>query len=120
MKKNIVVMFLMSAFIAPTIAEKPDWAGKGKPTVEQKSAQESVQEDFDDEAERIRERNEKKDKKDKKEKKEKTEKPGEPKGLEKQKDKKNGQIQNEIDKGSEKGKESREENSRKWWKFWGD
>lgn len=42
------------------------------------------------------------------------------KGLEKQREKKHDQVQNELDKGSEKGKAKREENSKKWWKIWGD
>lgn len=31
---------------------------------------------------------------------------------------KSQQIQNESGKGSEKGQAAREENSKKWWKFW--
>lgn len=42
------------------------------------------------------------------------------KGLEKQHDKKADQARNELGKGSEKGQQQREENSKKWWKFWGE
>jgi hypothetical protein len=38
-------------------------------------------------------------------------------GLEKQREKKMTQEQKELDKGSEQGRESRE-NRKKWWKFW--
>ena len=41
-----------------------------------------------------------------------------PPGLAKQRDKKAEQERKELDKGSEQGKAAREENSRKWWKFW--
>lgn len=40
------------------------------------------------------------------------------KGLEKQQAMKSQQIQNESGKGSEQGQAAREENSKKWWKFW--
>ena len=39
-------------------------------------------------------------------------------GLNKQRQKKATQEQNELGRGSEKGQQSREENSRKWWKLW--
>lgn len=39
------------------------------------------------------------------------------KGLEKQKAKKQEQVQKELDKGSEQGKEARSKR-KKWWKFW--
>lgn len=38
-------------------------------------------------------------------------------GLEKQKAKKQEQVQKELDKGSEQGKEARSKR-KKWWKFW--
>jgi DNA repair photolyase len=41
-------------------------------------------------------------------------------GLDKQRVKKAEQLQNEIDKGSDKGIAARTENSKKWWKFWGE
>ena len=40
------------------------------------------------------------------------------KGLEKQGDKKSSQVQKELDKGSAKGQEARQQR-KKWWKFWG-
>jgi len=43
-----------------------------------------------------------------------------PSGLAKQREKKAGQEQKELGKGSEQGQASREEHSRKWWKFWGE
>ena len=38
--------------------------------------------------------------------------------LNKQREKKAAQEQNELGRGSEKGQQSREEHSRKWWKLW--
>ena len=40
------------------------------------------------------------------------------KGLDKQKQKKSESERKELGKGSEQGQASREEHSRKWWKFW--
>lgn len=39
-------------------------------------------------------------------------------GLNKQRQKKAAQEQKELGRGSEKGQQSREEHSRKWWRFW--
>ena len=114
MKKNLLVLLLAGVFIAPAIADKPEWTGKGKPSDEQKAAHQAAmqaKEDIDDSEDRI------------KEKEEKEEKEGgsnELKGTEKQSLKKSEQPQKELDKGSDKGQESREENSKKWWKFWGE
>ena len=71
------------AFIGPALADKSEWAGKGKPTDAQKAAHQSAMEakedlDNDDEIK------EKKDKSDKL------------KRLEKQKSKKSEQIQKEL------------------------
>jgi hypothetical protein len=108
MKKNLITLMLMSLFVAPVMAGKPEWAGKGKPTAAQKSTHRSVmeaKEGFDSTDDRI------KDKKNKSSK---------PKGLEKQASKKLKQSQKELDKGSERGISSRESNSKKWWKFWSE
>lgn len=94
MRKNLLALILMSVFVTPAIADKPEWAGKGKPTAEQKEAHKTAmeaKEDLDDDE-----------------------------NLEKKKAKKAEQEQKELDKGSDKGKESREANSKKWWKFWGE
>jgi hypothetical protein len=109
MKKNLIALVLISIFVSPVMATKPEFAGEGKPTEAQKAAhktameaKEGLEEDDDDD-DRI------KDKKD-----------GELTGVEKQEVNKSEQFQNELDKGSDKGKESREANSKKWWKFWGE
>ena len=123
MKKNLLALLLASVFVAPAIADKPDWTGKGKPSDEQKAAHQAAmqaKEDIDDSEDRIKEKEEEKEKKETKEKKEKEEKSRELKGIEKQSLKKSEQPQKELDKGSDKGQESREENSKKWWKFWGE
>lgn len=110
MNKNLLALLLVAAFAAPAIADKPEWAGKGKPTDEQKAAHQAAmeaKEDIDDN-DKVKELKEKKEKSDKLN------------GLEKQKAKKSEQVQKELDKGSDIGKEARETNSKKWWKFWGE
>jgi len=111
MNRNLIVLILLSVFVAPVMADKPEWAGKGKPTDEQKAAHKSAMEakgDSDDDDIRL------------KEKKEKKEKSSKLKGIEKQHAKKSEQEQKELEKGSDKGKASREENRQKWWKLWGE
>ena len=108
MKKNLLALLLAGVFVAPAIADKPEWTGKGKPSDEQKAAHQTAmqaKEDIDDSEDRI---------------KEKEGGSNELKGIEKQSLKKSEQPQKELDKGSDKGQESREENSKKGWKFWGE
>jgi hypothetical protein len=38
MRFKILLMTLLACFISPAFAEKPEWAGKGKPSDEQKEA----------------------------------------------------------------------------------
>ena len=101
MKVKLLASLLAVFFASPVLAEKPAWAGNGKPTSEQKEAQISAMQANDDE-------NKTKIKKEEK-----------VKGSEKQKVKKLNQEKKELDKGSEKGKVSREVR-KKWWKFWGE
>ena len=111
MNRNLIVLILLSVFVVPVMADKPEWAGKGKPTDEQKAAHKSAMEakgDSDDDDNRLKEKKEKKDKSSKL------------KGIEKQSAKKSEQELKELEKGSDKGKASREENRKKWWKFWGN
>ena len=119
MKTKLIGLVVMSLLVMPALAEKPEWAGKGKPTAEQKemhrAAMEAKGDDMDMDESRLKEKKEKKEKKVKKEKKEKS---SDSKGLEKQREMKSEQVQKELGKGSEKGQQSREENSKKWWKFW--
>ena len=114
MNRNLIVLILLTVFVAPVMADKPEWAGQGKPTDEQKAVHKSAMEakgDSDDDDGRL---NEKKQKKKKKEKSSKL------KGIEKQSAKKSEQEQKELERGSDKGKASREENRKKWWRVWGD
>ncbi len=135
----LVVLCLASVFAVPAIAEKPEWAGKGKPTEEQKAAQKEAmkakedlddddrdddlddedldEDDSDDDSEEAKDKKEKKDKKNKKDKEAKAGNSDGPAELE---NKKADQERKELGKGSEKGQESREANSKKWWKFWGE
>ena len=118
----------------PAFAEKPDWAGKGKPAKEHLKAMDSK---TDDEVEAMKERgkveSEKRGKKARdlgkkaeeelEEAQKKMKGAGhemetmEKRGLEKQREKKAEQVQKELDKGSEKGQEARQKR-KKWWKFW--
>ena len=111
MNRNLIVLILLSVFVVPVMADKPEWAGNGKPTDEQKAVHKSAMEakvDSDDDGDR------------QKEKKEKKEKSSKLKGIEKQHAKKSEQEQKELERGSDKGKASREENRKKWWKLWGE
>ena len=113
MQRQLIVLVLTSIFVIPVMADKPEWAGKGQPTAEQKEAHKAAMEakgELDEAEGHVKE---------KKEKKEKKEELGEPKGSDKQSAKKSEQVQKELDQGSDKGQESREENSKKWWQFWG-
>jgi hypothetical protein len=98
-------------FSASSLADKPDWAGSGKPSDEQKSLMKSHHDNDGDEEEedKIANHNDKK-----------TSLDGHEKGLEKQKNMKAEQVRKELDKGSETGKTKRAEHSKKWWKFWGE
>lgn len=112
MKRKLLVAVFVLLVAAPSFAEKPKWAGGGKPTAEQKDAHRAVMEGKEGvkgEVERVEERV----------KTEKEERSMETKGLEKQAEKKSEQVQKELDKGSEKGKEARQ-SRKKWWKFWGE
>ena len=106
-------LLLITSF---AVADKPEWAGKGKGAKEERNShkKEIKNDDASDSEDSGRQ---KKDKLKKEKKKEKVKKGETSKGLEKQKDKKSLQEQKELDKGSEKGQESRQKR-KKWWKFW--
>ena len=111
MSKAILVFTLTILVSGIAVAEKPEWAGKGKPTAEQKAAHKAAMNakgDVDD----MEKDSMDGDKEKKAKKAEKT-----VKGLEKQAEKKSGQAQEELDKGSETGQEASSD-KKKWWKFW--
>lgn len=126
MKNKLFPLILISLFATPALAEKPEFAGKGKPTEEQLNAHKAAmeaKEDLDDDGQVKKERIKAKEKKQKQEMNETGEmKEGSEKmnAMEKQAAKKSEQNRNELGKGSEQGQESREANSKKWWKFWGE
>lgn len=119
-----LLVSLLAVVLAPQVlAEKPEWAGKGKPTAEQKEmhksameAKEEQEDKINDEIKAVKDKDKDKDKLEEQDNKGRSDKVS---GVEKQQEKKLNQPQKELDKGSEKGKESRE-NSKKWWKFWGE
>jgi len=117
-------------FTVSTHAEKPAWAGSGKPTAEQKEAHKAAMNAKEDDLGpnlNIGDNPEVKKAKDKTKKVKKVQKNNESllgsdkeqtrTGLEKQHAKKAGQEQKELGKGSEQGQESREQR-KKWWQFW--
>lgn len=108
MKKNLAALFLLSIFVSPAMADKPEWAGKGKSTAEQKETHKAAMEGkkkMGDNGERLEQKKEKSNKL---------------KGIDKQTEKKSAQPQKELEKGSDKGKESRQANRKKWWQFWAE
>lgn len=115
MKRRLLSIALLTLLTSPAFAEKPEWAGKGKPTAEQKAAHKAAMNakigDDDSNGE-----------KEDRYKKEKAKKQKEMKqdALAKLKGKKSEQERKEIDKGSDEGREAREANTKKWWRFWGD
>lgn len=118
--RKLLSIFVFCFLVSGTaIAEKPEWAGKGKSTAEQKAthkaamnAKEDVEEIESEAKGKVKDKKQKKDKAEKKVKAEKS-----VKGLDKQKDKKSTQVQKELGKGSEKGQEA-SSSKKKWWKFW--
>ena len=143
-KSAIAISLIMALSSMATLAAKPEWAGKGKPNIENiqsvSDAQKMTSEldSREKEVEILIEQNKKKAKKSKNKKEKqkfeeenkelereskalqehKEELQEKQKDLEKQKQKKAEQERNELNKGSEKGQEMREEHSKKWWKFW--
>ena len=138
---RLIFTLTMLMFSAVSFADKPEWAGKGKPTDEQKEAHriameakvDDVESDLDATLEKSEKENNKskksekseKSEKDKKDKKEKMTRDHEDdvndddaSDTKKQAGKKADQERKEAGKGSEKGQTKREENSKKWWKFW--
>jgi len=127
MGQNLVVGLMAVFLVTPALADKPEWAGEGKPTAEQREAHGAAMQAKDeygyeeDAGEKGKKEKAKKEKL-KKEKKSRDDSDDqddldELKGLEKQADKKSIQEQKELGKGSETGQAAREER-KKWWKFW--
>jgi len=144
MKIKILTFLLMAMVAVPVLAEKPEWAGKGKPDSGKERADKAKMKAKDymdeehgkstDKMDRERKKGEGEKSKGFEKQKDKhaehgksTEKmkmgkqdEGEKlKGLEKQREMKMEQEQKELGKGSEQGQETREK-SKKWWKFWGE
>ena len=109
MKRKILAMTLFSLIATPALAEKPPGTGNGKPAAEQKALHQQTQQE--------REQTKAEDKASKHQ--GNSRDMDDPKGLEKQREKKAGQEQKERTKGSEQGQQSRE-TRKKWWKFWGE
>ena len=123
MKQGLIVGLTALFLVAPALADKPEWAGEGKPVAQQKEAHREGMQVKGEYAYELEEDGGKKIKKEKakteKLKKEKKSKDDSDdlKGLEKQAAKKSIQEQKELGKGSETGQEARDVR-KKWWKFW--
>jgi hypothetical protein len=120
MRIVIIVLALISANVW---ADKPAWAGKGKPTAEQLEAHKAAmnaKEDVEEQEEGKKKKSDRlmKEKKIKNEKKLKKEREPQAKERDRLAGKKVDQERNETDKGSQKAQEQREQNSNKWWRFW--
>lgn len=140
MKVKFLMFLLMAMVTVPVLADKPDWAGKGKPESGKERADNAKMKAKDymdrehgesadhmnmdkkkDKGEKLKGFEKEKDKHSKSEEKMKMDKHDDTdlKGLEKQRMKKMEQEQKELGQGSEQGQENREQ-SKKWWKFWGE
>lgn len=129
MNKFLITTVASLIISAPAFAEKPATAGKGKPEhiearqdLVNSQAEKHVQpkaEPYRLTEEEKRHFEAKKNKADKEMKHTDSHKDHDRvAGKDKQHDKKADQIRKEEGKGSEQGQASREEHSKKWWKFW--
>lgn len=119
MKTQILLLTAGMLMATGALAEKPQWAGKGKPDAEQRQVHKEAMTQKNEAKAALDQKQKDKIQKQKKEKKVKPEQGEDPKGLEKQQVKKAEQEQKEMDKGSEQGQSARE-TRKKWWKFWGE
>jgi len=122
MNVKVTIAVLVLGISAPATAEKPEWAGKGKPTREQveehrekmKSKSGDYRKGYDDDRERMIE-----DYKKSKENKEKTKQ--EKKDKEQRlKDKAKKSDDDDDSYEGERQREKSENKGRKWWQLWGD
>ena len=139
MKKYLITALLALTVTSPAFAEKPQWAGKGKASEAMEAAQDKVMEAKGSMEQKMETKAGHKHTAEEKEAmarkshvhsaedmemmskgKSKDGRDSGLKGMEKQQVKKAEQMQNELGKGSEQGQAAREENSKKWWKFWGE
>ncbi len=109
-----VIIGLGSAQLA--LAKKPDDAGGKSAMKEHRSEMKEMHkgdrdDDFDDDKKKIKDKAKKERDRD-------YDDDDDGAGLAKQREKKAEQERKELGKGSEQGQSSREEHSRKWWKFW--
>lgn len=124
MNVKVTITVLVLGISAPAIAEKPEWAGKGKPTREQveehrekmKSKSGDYRKGYDDDRERMTE-DYKKSKEDKNKEKMKQEKKDKEQRL-KDKAKKSNDDDDSYE--GEHQREKSENKGRKWWQLWGD
>ena len=125
MKRGLtIVVLVLFACASPAFAEKPSWAGKGKPTPEQKQVhKEKMTSKGDYSGEELRDVKLYVNDREKKAKEsfgdQQVAGERQVKGLEKQREKKALEEQKELGKSSEQGQDARQQR-KKWWKFWGE
>ena len=112
MKTRILVILLGAFIAAPASAEKPEWAGQGRPTAEQKEAHKEAMQAKQDagDAQGKAEQEMKKGKADAEDK---------ARSMEKKQSRHMEQEQKQTGQATQAGKQTQEK-KRKWWKFWGD
>ena len=112
MKTKITPLLLAIFICTPAVAEKPQWAGQGKPTSEQKAAhQEAMQ--------AKEEMGKQQGKSTEQMKQGKADQADRSKTMEKSQNRHMEQEQKQTGQATQAGKQTQEK-KRKWWKFWGD
>ncbi len=126
---RVIVSVSMVMLMSVAWAEKPEWAGKGKPSAEQKEAHKAAMkakrseqelEGGDDSEEDDKPEKAKKEKMKKRKDKIDAERRAKPGLTERGEDVSDEaeRERKETGKGSDQGQQSRQEHSRKWWQFW--
>mgnify|MGYP000054803511 CR=1 FL=1 len=112
MKTKIVMILLGALLAAPASAEKPEWAGQGKPTAEQKETHKAAMQAKEKagDAEGKAQEQMKQGKADAQDK---------AKSMEKKQSRNMEQEQKQTGQATQAGEQTQEK-KRKWWKFWGE
>ena len=112
MKTRILSLLLTLFICAPVYAEKPEWAGQGKPTAEQQEAHKAAMQ-------AKKETGEEKGKAGEPMQKGKADQADKSKAMEKKQSRHMEQEQKKTGEATQAGTQTQEK-KRKWWKFWGD
>ena len=111
--KSTTMSLLLTLFVcSPVIAEKPEWAGQGKPTAEQKEGHKAAMQAKKETGEEQRKAGEQMQKG-------KADQADKAKAMEKTQTRQMEQEQKQTGEATQAGKQTQEK-KRKWWKFWGE